>query len=191
MQIAAGAEAQNLPTWRRVAVLLSGFFTVAAGLSTIFVLVMTAAQAWQEHNQAQWPATMAQVQSCSLDIYTYQSDAYWINCSVSYQVNSEKITSRVHSLTISSPRGVIGQNPSGQFDRMQAWVDVHPEGTPIKVHYDPVNYGKAVLVETDMPRGGPQAPNGLKLLGYCAASFVLILAISRIVRSRTDVQGCE
>jgi hypothetical protein len=35
-------------------VALLGFF---AGLCTIFAFLVTVAEAWQEHNQAQWPET--------------------------------------------------------------------------------------------------------------------------------------
>jgi hypothetical protein len=37
-----------------------------SGLCTVFASVVTAAQAWQEHAQAQWPEVTAQVDSCGL-----------------------------------------------------------------------------------------------------------------------------
>jgi hypothetical protein len=67
---------------------------------------------------------------------------------------------------------------------LQEWVDEHPQGTPIEVGYDPVNPKKAVLVATDMPLAGPRTPNNLRLLGFSAASCVVLLTIARIARPR-------
>jgi hypothetical protein len=67
---------------------------------------------------------------------------------------------------------------------MQEWVDGHPEGTEIVVHYDPANHNKAVLVTTDMPLGGPRTPNNVKLLGFFAVSCAVLLTIARVARQR-------
>ena len=177
------ADASNRPSgWRGWVLLLTGFFGFFAGLCTIFALVVTAAEGWSEHAQAQWPQTTARVQRCGLDIYAHRQESYWIDCSVSYTVRGEDIVAHVHSRSTPAPRRVISQNPSEQFDEMQAWVDEHPEGTPIAVHYDPANHKKAVLVTTDMPLGGPRTPNNLKLLGFFAVSCVVLLTIARVVR---------
>ena len=45
------------PAWRGWVILLGGFL----GLCTIFVLVVTAFEAWQEHAQAQWPQVTASI----------------------------------------------------------------------------------------------------------------------------------
>lgn len=178
------AEPVNPPKWRRLVVFIAGFLGIWAGLCTLIALLVTAAQAWQEYTQARWPEASATVQRCGLDIYTYRSGAYWINCNIRYEVHGEEILSRVHSLTIRSPRRLIVQYPPGQFDRMQEWVDAHPEGTPIRVRYDPANHGKAVLVDTDMPRGGPQTPSNLKLLEFFAATCAVLVTIARMARPR-------
>jgi len=172
------------PKWRGYVMFLASFFGLFAALCTVFALVVTAAQGWVEHAQAQWPTATARVQRCGLAIYTYKSQAYWIDCSLSYTVNGEEIVSRVHSRTIPNPGRVIWQYPTGQFERLQEWVDEHPEGTPIAVRYDPANHGKAVLVTTDMPLGGPQTPDNLKLLAFFGMSSVVLLAIGRIARPR-------
>ena len=62
----------------------------------------------------------------------------------------------------------------------------HPEGTSIEVHYNPANPGKAALVETDMPGGGPHTPNNLKLLGIATVSSIVLLGIARIARPRSE-----
>ena len=67
---------------------------------------------------------------------------------------------------------------------VEDWVDAHPQGMPIAVHYDPANPKKAVLVATDMPRGGPRTPNNLRLLGIAALSCVVLLTIARVGRPR-------
>jgi hypothetical protein len=179
-----GSTSKN-PGWRGWVMLLGLF----AGLCTVFALVVTAAEAWVEHTQAQWPQATARVQRCGLDIYIHKPESYWIDCSLSYTVRGEEIVSHVHSRSTPAPRRVIYQNPAGQFEQLQVWVDEHPEGTPITVHYDPANHKKIVLVTTDMPRGGPRTPSNLKLLGFFAMSCAALLAIARIARPQAAVRG--
>ena len=175
-------ELQNLPKWRRLVLLLASFFGLAAGLCTVFALVVTG---WQEHTRAQWPEATAQVQRCDLDLYMHKPESYWIDCSISYMVGGERIVSHVHSRSTPAPRRVIWQYPPGQFERLQEWVNAHPTGTPIAVHYDPVNQSEAVLVATDMPLGGPRTPGNLNLMEIAALSCVVMVAIARITRPRS------
>lgn len=116
------------------------------GLCSVFALVVTVAQGWQEHAQGQWPKATALVQRCGVDIYTNKPEAYWIDCRISYLVDAEEIVTEVHSRSTPAPRRVIAQYPAMQVALMQDWVDAHPQGTPIPVHYDPANHKKAVLV---------------------------------------------
>jgi hypothetical protein len=161
-----------------------------AGLCSIFALIVTVAEGWQEHAQAQWPQATSLVQRCGLDIYTHRrTEAYWINCRISYLVGTEEIVTKVHSRSTPAPRRVISQHPALQFGLMQDWVDQHPPGTLIAVHYDPANHNKAVLVATDMPLGGPSTPENLKLLGLTAGSCALLLAIAGLTRSAYGVVG--
>ena len=154
------------------------------GLCSIFVLIATLAQGWQEHAQAQWPEASALVQRCGVDIYTHKpKQRYWIDCRIRYLVGGEEIVTVVHSRSTPAPRRVISQHPAMQFGLMQEWVDGHSPGTPIAVHYDPADHRKAVVVATDMPLGGPRTPDNLKLLGVAAGSCALLLAIARITRS--------
>ena len=168
--------------WSGVAVL--GLF---AGLCSIFALVVTVAEGWQEHAQSQWPEATERVQRCGVDIYTHRSESYWIDCRISYLVGGEEIATVVHSRSTPAPRRVISQNPGMQIGLMQEWVDAHPQGTPIAVHYDPANHKKAVLVTTDMPLGGPRTPDNLRLLGAFAGSSALLLAIARMMRPASGV----
>lgn len=185
LQMATAAELQNLPKWRGRVLLLASFLGLFAGLCAVLALVVTAAQAWQEHAHAQWPETTAQVQRCGLAIYTHKPESYRIDCSLSYQVRGEKIVSHLYSRSTPAPRRVIWQYPPQQFERLQEWVDAHPEGTPMTVHYDPASHGKAALVVTDMPSGGPRTPDNLRLLGIAAASCMVLTAIARITWPRS------
>jgi hypothetical protein len=74
--------------------------------------------------------------------------------------------------------------PRSFAQQLQEWVDEHPEGTPIAVHYDPANRKKAVLVTTDMPLGRPRTPDNLKLLGFFAVSCAVLLTVARVARPR-------
>ncbi len=178
-------EQQNLPKWRGLVLLVASFFALGAGLCTVFALVVTAVQAWQEHAHTQWPEATAQVQRCGLVIYTHKPESYRIDCRISYTVGGEEIVSHVYSRSTPAPRRVIWQYPPQQFETLQEWVDAHPTGTLIAVHFDPASHRKAVLVATDMPSGGPATPANLRLLGMAAATCVVLLAIARIARPRT------
>jgi len=178
-------EVQNLPKWRGLVLLLASFFGLTAGLCTVFALVVTAVQAWQDHAHERWPEATAQIQQCGLDIYTHKPESYRINCSISYTVRGKEIVSHLHSRSTPAPSRVIWQYPPQQFEMLQDWVDAHPTGTPIVVHYDPASPGKAVLVATDMPLGGPPTRGNSRLLGVAAVSCVVLLAIARIMRPRS------
>jgi hypothetical protein len=182
-----GAGLQGYSTWRKFVVLVAAVLGLLAGLCTVFALVVTMAQAWQEHAQAQWPEATAQVQQCALAVYTHKPKRYWIDCSISYVVRGQEIVSHVHSFSVRDPQRVIAQYPARQFERMQDWVDEHPQETSIKVHYDPANPRKAIVFEAGMPLGGPRTPDNLKLLGFFAASCVVLLAIARVARPRPSV----
>jgi hypothetical protein len=174
-------EPQNLPKGRGLVLLLVSFLSLLTALCTVFALGVTAAQAWEERVHAQWPEAMAQIQRCGLDIYTHKPESYHIDCSVSYTVGGEEIVSHVYSRSTPAPRRIIWKYPPRQFEGLQEWVETHPKGTPIALHYDPISQRKAVLVVTDMPLGGPQTPGNLKLLGVAAASCVVFLVVSRIM----------
>jgi hypothetical protein len=178
------AMSQNEAGWRGWVTFVAATLGLLCGLCTLFALVVTAAQAWQEHAEAGWPQATAQVEQCNLEIYSHRHMSYWINCSISYPVRGRQVASTVHTLTIPAPSNTIWESSPGMFGRMQEWVDRHPQGSSIRVHYDPARPEKAVPVETDMPRGGPQTPNNLKLLGFFAVSCVVMVIIARMAWRR-------
>jgi Protein of unknown function (DUF3592) len=159
-------------------VALLGLF---AGLCTIFALVVTVAEGWQEHSQAQWPEATAHIEKCYLhQSSTGRRDRYYIDCRLSYVVGTEEFVTKIYSGSV--PPASVWQYPPNQIGPLEDWVDAHPQGMPIAVHYNPANPRKAVLVATDMPRGGPRTPNNLKLLGIAALVCVVLLTIARVGR---------
>jgi len=176
-----GAVSKDQVLWRAFA----GFMGLFFGLCTIFALVVTAAEAWQEHTEERWPEVTARVDRCGLDqTSTGRRNRYYIHCRLSYSVAAEHNVTNIYSSNVPSPD--VWQYPPNQIAPFDDWVDRHPEGTPIVLRYDPANHRKAALITTDMPRAGPRTPNNLKLLGSFAASSVLLLSIARIMRLRTD-----
>ena len=171
---------RNRRLWGVAALFLAGF----VGLCTLFASVVAAVQAWQETTCARWPELTAHVRHCELSIYTHKPESYYINCSVGYRVGSEELVSEVASRSTPAPRRVVWQ-PQPQFQMMQEWVNGHPQGTPISVHYDPLNPGRAVLVATDMPLGGPRTPDNLKLVKAGLAGCAVLLAIAWLARPRS------
>lgn len=166
--------------------LLGGFL----GLCTIFILLVTAFEAWQEHAQAQWPEVTASIQSCGIRVsrrgysgpYDSRGGAYHISCRIRYRVGAEVAAASIHSTSTRAPNLLSRQDPWAAVRELQAWVDTHPPGAPITAHYDPQHHQKAVLVATDMPRGGPRTPGNLKLLGITAAACAALLTIARLAR---------
>jgi hypothetical protein len=155
-----------------------------SGLCTIFALVATAAQAWQEHAEARWPEVTARVDSCSLDRTSSNgSRKLYIHCLLSYAVGAEQNETNIYSAHVPSPE--IWQYPPNQIAPLEEWLDQHPQGTPIAVRYDPANHRKVVPVTEYMLLGGPRTPSNLKLLEVCAGIFLVLLTIARITRPRS------
>ena len=165
-----------------------GMLVLLSMLCTIFGSVVTVAEAWQEHAQARWPVVMARVDRCGLDqTSTGRRQMYYIHCRLSYAVGAEQNVANVFSSNAPSPE--IWQYPPNQLAPLEEWVDEHPPGTPMAVHYDPARHTKAVLVATDMPRGGPRTSTNIKLLEVLAGSFLVLLTIARITRPRSLSQS--
>jgi hypothetical protein len=162
-----------------------------AGLCTIFVMVATAAQAWQEHAQARWPEVEARVDTCGLNrTSTNGRHRFYIRCRLSYAVGAEQNATNVYSRNVPSPE--IRQYPPNQIAPFEQWVDEHPPGTPIVVRYDPANHSKVVLVANYMPGGGPRTASNVKLLEVCAGSFLVLLMIAQLTRPRPQsLQLCN
>ena len=158
---------------------------LAAALGTLFALVTTAAQAWRERAQAQWPQVTARVEKCGLDQSSINRTwpSYYIHCRLDYAVGAEQNTADIFSTKFPAPQ--IWQYPPNQMAPFAEWVNEHPPGTPIAVRYDPAQHKKIVLAESYMPRGGPHTPSNVKLLIAWAGSFVVLLIMARMIRPRT------
>lgn len=158
------------------------------GLCTVFALVVTVAQAWQEHVQARWPEVTARVDDCGLTrSSTRQRGMYYICCRVSYAVGAEQHAAKIYSSSV--PSREVWQYPPNQIAPYEDWVNAHRHGTPIVVRYDPANHAKIALVTTDMPRGGPHTPHNVQLLVVCAGGFLVLLTLARITRPPSLSQG--
>lgn len=74
------------------------------GLCTIFAAVATAAQAWQEHAQAQWPKVTARVDRCSLNRTSSNGRRkFYIRCRLSYAVGAEQNATVIYSGNVPAP----------------------------------------------------------------------------------------
>jgi hypothetical protein len=157
---------------------------VLFGLCTVFASVATVAQAWQEHFQARWPEVTARVDECGLRrTSTGRREGFYIRCRLSYAVGTEQHATNIYSRNVPSPE--VWQYPPNQIAPYEAWVNDHPEGTPMVVRYDPANHTKIVQEADHVPSGGPRTPNNVKLLEFMGGSFLVLLTIARITRPRS------
>jgi Protein of unknown function (DUF3592) len=153
------------------------------GLCTIFALVVTVAEAWQEHAQTRWPEAIAHVERCGMvQTSTGRRNNYYIRCRLIYAVGDEQNVATIYSRNV--PSTEVWQYPRNQIAPYEKWVGEHPPGTPIVVRYDPDNHSKIARLNIDMPSAGPRTPSNIKLLEVCAGSFLVLLAIAQITRPR-------
>ncbi len=157
-------------------------------LCTLFSVVVTLGVALQEHLQAGWPETTATIRTCSVERVGSRSTANVIDCRISYLSDGEPVVSTVRSTSSTAPERIIWEHPAGRaqqvFDAMLDWVNAHPRGSTLSVHYDPSNPRKAALVMTDMPLGGPQTEKNVRFTVDLAAVTAAFLAIGAFARSR-------
>jgi hypothetical protein len=175
---------ETLPKGR---LLRAGVMVLVAflGLCTIFVTVVTVAQAWQEHAEARWPEVTARVDRCSLDRTSSNGGRKFdIRCRLSYAVGAEQNATNIYSINVPAPE--VQQYPRNQIAPFEEWVNEHPQGTPIVVRYDPTDHKKIMLAANYMPRGGPRTPNNVKLLEVCAGSFFVLVTIALLTWPRSQ-----
>jgi hypothetical protein len=155
-----------------------------SGLCTILALVVTVAEAWQEHAQERWPAVTAHVDRCVLDqTSTGRRENYYIDCRLSYVAGDKRSVADVSSAHV--PSRELWQYPPNQIGPFEDWVADHPPGTPVIVRYNPANRAKVVLAANYMPRGGPRTQGNIELLEIWAGSFFVLLAVVRITRPKS------
>jgi len=162
-------------------------FGCFAGFLAIFSLVVTIFAAFQEYMQSYWPEATASIQNCSVKRQnTSEEDYYVIDCLIGYVVSDQIVMSHVLSRSLRAPERIIWELNAGQtqqmLDKMREWVDAHPPGMLINVHYNPSSYGKSALVTTDMPLGGPQTQSNVAIAVGFAAISIAMLAIGAIAR---------
>ncbi len=159
--------------WRGVLLLLGGF----AGLCALVAGLAAGFDAWRERVHASWPAATAHVERCGIHEYKSRGLYYSIRCRFAYKVAGEALAAQLGSGSVPDPAQVIARTPGfPTLGDLQAWVDAHPAGTVVELHYDPDSPGDAALVDTDMPLAGPHSPVDLQLAaGFALASLVLLL----------------
>jgi hypothetical protein len=181
-------SAADNPPGRQLRWLAIVVLAFAFALFTVFVAIVSAAQAWVEFRYARWPAASARIERC--DVKPYQSStgrrlehsAYYIACDISYETAQARlVTATVRSRRIKSPE-LTWPDTGPRIGQMQSWVDRHPAGAILEVHFDPANQRHAVLTSTDMPLAGPQTTNNVKLLLICAGACGLLSLIGRVMR---------
>lgn len=160
--------------------LLAGFL----GVCTIFALVVTAAEGWTERAQAQWPQVTARVDKCDMrQSSSGRRDRYYIRCRLVYAAGAEQNAASVYSKRV--PGREVQQYPPNQIEPLEEWLEQHPQGTPIDVHYDPDNHSKIAVVESGMLVGGPRTASNLKVVELFGGGFLVLVAIALIVRPRS------
>lgn len=136
MQMTEGVR-KSLLGWCGIAALLGLF----AGLCTVFALVVTLAEGWQEHARAQWPEVMARVDRCRLhETSTGRREKYYIHCPLSYAVGAEQIVVNIYSGNAPSPkpgnthstRSGRSKSGSASIHQGRRWRCVTIPGTPGK-----------------------------------------------------------
>ena len=140
---------------------LVGLLGIFAGLCTVFALIVSVADKWQEHVQESWPEVTAIVERCSVDPYVLiesaRRDPVWhIGCRIGYGADSTQIETRIRSRSTAS--GWVGR-----MERMQQWVALHRPGSPIVVHYNPTDQDRRAYRDRHARWGTtdtqqPQAP---------------------------------
>ena len=171
----------QLFAWTALSVLV-GFL----GLCTLFISVVTIAQALQEQSQSHWPQATARVEKCALtQSSTGRRQRYYIRCRLTYpdgfEQNAPTITSGY------APGREVWQYPPNQIAPLENWIDDHPPGSPIVIRYDPNNHKQVLLTSNYMPPlGGPKTPNNVRLLTVVASSFLIGLLVARLTRPQSD-----
>lgn len=169
--------------------LWSGLILLVAlfGLCTLFALVVTAAQAMQEHAQESWPQVTGRVDQCQMQqSSTRRRQMYNIRCQMSYAVGAEQNVANVYSTSV--PSSQVWQYPPNQIGPFEDWLNAHPPGTPIVVRYDPARHSKMIIATDYMPRGGPNTPNNIKLLALFGGGFLFLFGLARFTRPQSSGQ---
>jgi Protein of unknown function (DUF3592) len=158
---------------------LVALLALFAGLCTIFALIATVTDAWNEHQQQTWPEATATLERCSVDKHILpnatRAPVWRIYCRIAYSVGSDQIETTIRSRSTRAGWG-------GATEQMHQWVAEHCSGTSIAIHYDPQKPATAILTATDMPYAGPRTPSNLKLLVIAFSAFLAFSLLARYLR---------
>jgi uncharacterized protein DUF3592 len=155
-----------------------------SGLCTVFAGVITAAEAWREHAEAQWPLTTACVDDCSMTrTSTSHRHRCYVRCRLSYEAGGTKSVANVYSS--SAPGRDVSQYPPNQIAPLEEWIANHPPGTPIAIRYNPDQRTKVVLVATDLPGAALHTASNLRVLALFSGSFMVLFTVAWLTRPRS------
>ena len=171
----------NISTARGWSLLIFAVLALLSAMCTLFALVVTAAQAWQEHAQKSWPVVTATIDQCGTTrSSTNGRHRLAIDCTLHYSAGTEINSVRMFSPYFPAPE--LPQYPANQGAPYYDWIDRHPPGTPIAIRYNPAKHSKFVVDSDFYPRGGPHTHTNLVLLAFFAAVFAVSLALVRALR---------
>ena len=175
-------NAQSTTNWRHLTRGIVTLLGIFAGLCTVFALLVSVGEAWQQHVRQSWPETTATIKSCDVGPYvTWRKNAgasQVIDCRIHYVIDDKVIETRLLS------RSAVA---ASVIQQMVDWANDHAPGSSIAIRYDPQKYNRAIpAITTDMPYGGSTTPNNLRVVRMFSILCVVLLAISWMLRPRTD-----
>jgi hypothetical protein len=177
------ATNQKVSTPRGCAVVIFAVLALFSALCTVFALVVTCAQAWQEHQQKSWPVVTATVDACEARRNSTRGrHRLYIDCTFTYAVHGEINTAELYSGYFYAPE--VPQYPANQGAPFYDWLDRHPKGTPIAVRYNPANHSKIVIDSDFYPGGGSRTHDNLTLLAFFGILFLVSFTVAKILIPR-------
>jgi len=98
---------------------------ILLGLCTLFALLTTGAQAWQEHAEQRWPVVTTHVDKCDLQrSSTNGGSKVYIRCRLSYAVGTELNVTNIYSASVAAPE--VWQYPRNQIAPLEEWLEANP-----------------------------------------------------------------
>ena len=168
--------------WPVLAILASYVFALFA----TFAAVATGIEVVSQWRKEQWPSARAAIERCEVKPYIPSFgrravSGYYITCGIRFEAGlAQTVTTDIRSLNAPAPERAIWPDPSPRILGMRAWVDQHPPGTALLIHYDPAHPLEAVLKDTDMPYAGPQLSDDAALLLTFASICGLLHLVGRL-----------
>lgn len=150
------------------------FFGFVFAFGTLFMIVKTATDTFQESKQAKWPRAVATITQQVVRKYSGRHDVWRIESEVRYSVDGEKLTSNIQSRV----------GGFTELKAMRSWASQHQPGTSLPVRYDPQHHNTVVPDAGDMPESGPQVPDDLVTVLLFLLLSIALVTIGRVLQRR-------